>query len=142
MLDARRPLGGKLTWRSNKALRRSNAETHASVQNLRQEIRQSVRHSRQATEAHGETPNLEIKTRLQELNQVERLGSDICSVGVDTSDDEIDFTLIEEVPRFLRVAVWERYEEAVAHDADADGQDAFDDEDPPAIMLVRMPLFA
>jgi hypothetical protein len=117
-------------WR-HKALRRSNAETHSAVEDLRQKVGQSVRHSRQATETHREPPDLEIKTGLQELDKIERLRSNISSVSIDASNNEIHLASVEETPGFLRVGVGEGHEEEVAHDSDADGQDAFDDKDPP-----------
>jgi hypothetical protein len=83
----------KLTWRSDETLSLTGGETHA-FQDLRQEVGEGIRDSRQATEAHGETPNLEIKAGLQELDEVERLGGDISSVGVDASHDKVDFTLV------------------------------------------------
>ena len=121
---------GVLTWRSNKTLRLTNGETHAAAQDLRQEVGKRIRDSRQTTEAHGETPDLEIKTGLQELDEVERLGGDIRSVGVDASDDEVNFTLVQEAPGLLGVGVGEGNQEAIPHDPDADGEDTFDDEDP------------
>ena len=121
---------GVLTRRSNKTLRLTNGETHAAAQDLRQEVGKRIRDSRQTTEAHGETPDLEIKTGLQELDEVERLGGDIRSVGVDASDDEVNFTLVQEAPGLLGVGVGEGNQEAIPHDPDADGEDAFDDEDP------------
>ena len=121
---------GELTWWSNKTLRLTDAESHAAVQNLRQEVREGVRDCGQATEAHGETPDLEIKARLQELDEVERLGGDIISIGVDASDDKVHFTLVEETPGLLWVCVGEGNQETVTHETNADGEDAFDDEDP------------
>jgi hypothetical protein len=121
---------GVLTWRSDKTLRLANSETHAAAQDLWQEVRESIRDGRQTTEAHGETPNLEIKTGLQELDEVERLGGDICSIGVDASDDEVNLALVQEAPGLLGVGVGEGNQEAIPHDPDADGEDAFDDEDP------------
>jgi hypothetical protein len=53
-----------LTWWSNETLRLADAESHAAVQDLRQEVGKSIRDSRKTTEAHGETPNLEIKAGL------------------------------------------------------------------------------
>ena len=121
---------GGLTWWSNETLRLADRETHAAVQNLGQEVRKGIRDSRQATEAHGEAPDLEVEAGLQELDEVERLGGDICSVGVDASNDEVDFTLIQDTPGLFGVGVGEWNQETVTHETNADGEDAFNDEDP------------
>jgi hypothetical protein len=117
-------------WR-HKALRRSNAETHSAVENLRQEVGQSIRYSRQATEAHREPPDFKIQAGLQELDKIERLGGHISPVGINASDNKVHLASVEEIPGFLRAGVGEWHEKEVAHDSDADGQDAFDDKDPP-----------
>lgn len=120
----------KLTRWSHKTLRCSDAETHTAVQNLRQEVGEGVRHGGQTTETHRKAPDLEIKTRLQELDEVERLCFDICSVCVDTSNDKVDFALVEEAPCLLGRGVGKGDEETVSHDSDANGENALDDENP------------
>jgi hypothetical protein len=119
-----------LTWWSNETLCLADAETHSAIQNLREEICERIRHGCQTTEAHGETPNLEIKAGLQELDEVERLGGDIGSVSVHASYNEVDLALVQETPGLFGIGVRERNQEAVTHETDADGEDAFDDEDP------------
>ena len=123
---------GVLTWWSDETLCLANAETHAAVENLREEVRQRIRDSRQATEAHGKTPDLEIKTRFQELDKVEGLGGDIGSVGINASHDEVHLAFVEKAPCLLGVGIRERHKETVTHDTDEDSEDSFNDEDPAA----------
>jgi hypothetical protein len=122
-----------LTRRSNKTLCLADGETHAAAQDLRQEVGERIRDGCQATEAHGETPDLEIEAGSEELDEVERLGGDISSVSIDASDDEVNLTFVQEAPSLFGVGVGEGDQETVAHEADADGEDAFDDEDPAGV---------
>jgi len=131
VLPARRCLTmGVLTWRSHETLRLTNGETHAAVQNLWEEVRERIRDGCQTTEAHGETPDLEVEARLEEFDEVERFGGNIGSVSIDAGHDEVYLALVEEAPSLLGAGVGEGNQEAVTHETDADGEDTFDDEDP------------
>lgn len=81
----------------------------------------------ETTEDHCKAPNLGIRGRLEELDQVEGFGHCVCTIGFDAGDDPGHFTLVEEVPALFWVVVWERHEEEPANDGNDHSENAFHD---------------
>lgn len=78
---------------------------------------------------HGETPDLDVHSTLEELGNGEWLGLGITTIPVDTVDDELGFALVQEFPALVCL-VWEVDEGPVTDDTKEACKRAFDDEDP------------
>ena len=78
---------------------------------------------------HGESPDLDISSTLQELGDREGLWLRITTIPVDAVDDKHGFSLRQELPTLVGL-VGEVYEGPVTDDAEEACKSSFDDEDP------------
>jgi len=83
---------------------------------------------------HCESPDLDIKTTSKELFKIPWLRLRISTVSVDSIDDELGFTLIEEVPRCVRL-VWEVDQGPIANNTQKASQSTLNDKDPAPSVL-------
>lgn len=139
---------GQGVWGSNQALSRTDGKTHVSCQDDGKEVGKSVCDGsgveedlgglvretvallrRRCVTYHGEPPNLDICATLQELGDGKRFRSGITTVFVDTIDDELGFSLSQEIPALVGL-VREVDEGPVTDDTKEAGEGSFNDEDP------------
>ena len=87
-------------------------------------------------ENQSEAPNLWIRSRSSPSLDLELARLSVIAIAVDTAEQELYFVRLEETPsRLLRDLFREIDYEDVAKKTDADGQDAFEYEDPsPAVI--------
>jgi hypothetical protein len=78
---------------------------------------------------HRETPDFDVSASTKELLQVPRLRFRVATIPVDGIDDELCFTLIEEMPRSMGF-VREVDQRPVSNNAQKAGECTFNNENP------------
>ena len=129
---------GKRIRGCNKALRSTDAKVQTCIESKRRrmgkihstttfieydwhEVSQSVSDSSRAAKNQRKAPCFEVQRWFQKLSEIEWLQCNVCPISVHPRDDEIDFTLVEESPGLVGVAVWERDQEDIAKYSDDTG---------------------
>ena len=115
--------------RSDKALRRGDAESHVEVEEDGQRVGKTVGHGGAVEEDERVAPDLPVGAAAEELAHVEGLDLGVATVPGDAGDDPVTLALPEEGP-VLAFRVGEVDEEPVAGDTDHAGDGTFNGEDP------------
>ena len=118
---------------TNQALRSTNREAHAHVEDNRQEVRNSVGDSGCQAEQEAKSKDLQVQDAAHVLAQVERLSNDIVAILLNSGTDESSLLLVQERQRRLGVLgceFREVHDGDAADEADDNGDDALHDENP------------
>ena len=87
-------------------------------------------------EDQSESPDLRIHPRGRPSFDFKLAGFCIVAITIDATKQELNFVRLEETPSWLlRNLFWKIDHEDVAEKTDADGQNAFEDEDPPPAVV-------
>jgi hypothetical protein len=118
--------------RCDEAVGSSSTEAHTVLKNDGQEIRNGVGDGGGEHEDGGKSPNLEVKAVLQVLLDVELLGERIVAILLDTGDNKVDLSLVEELLAHTRLVgeLREVNDEVPADETDDDGDDTLEDKNP------------
>lgn len=126
------PNGGEDVWWSDKALRCSNAKSHAIFQDDRQEISDSVRDCGGQPKERGEPPDLQVRGAFHVVLKTERYCDGVVSILFDASDDEFGFLLIQKRQGkrlcSVRSLLWEIGDREAADETNDDCQNALQNE--------------
>ena len=123
----------RLGTRTDQALRSTNRETHANVEDDGQKVRNGVGDGGGQSEKESKGKNLEVQDAAHVLAQVERLSDDIVAILLDPGTDESSFLLVQERQTrlgLLRGKLGEVDDGDAADESYDDGDDALHDEDP------------
>lgn len=118
---------------TDQALRCTDREAHADIENDGQEVCDRVSDGSGQTEQASKGKNLQIQNTSHVLAQVERFGDDVVAILLDPGADESSFSLAQERQSGLGAfgrKLREVYDGDTADEADNDRDDALHDEDP------------
>jgi len=121
---------GQDVGRSHEAVGLDGVEVHALLQDDGEEVGQGVRDGSGVEEDHGVGPDLPVTRMRHVAAEVEGQHLRVATVAVHLVHHPRPLPGAQEVPS-LALRIWEVDQQPVPSDAEEDGDEAFDDEDPP-----------